>query len=782
MYKLNCTKMRLVLVGIFICSLFAPPSLWARPTTVQEVKDLVVGWLKADPKPLGTSLGQQVKQIETFTNQSDEPIYHIVYLEPVGLVIVSADDRVEPIIGFVQGNSFDPSPENPLGALVTEDLNRRIASVRNAFNLQNVDNLSSVPENQHKWRYFIKLANTPRDKGAIALMDASVTSVSEIRVAPLVKSKWGQLTVGDKIDGHVLVENCPLPCYNYYIPNNYPCGCPATALAQLIRWYEYPTNGIGINEFTITIGWPTGPAQQASTRGGDGLGGPYKWDLMPCLPDCNTPEVQRQAIGALCYDAGISMNQTYSKNASGWRGGSNERIINALKTTFIYANAVHGYNGESPIGAGLNGMVNPNLDAKKPVILGTVEHAFICDGYGYDNSTLYHHLNMGWLGLDNFWYDLTTSYRSPIDGYEPGWSLVCSCVYNVQTLPAGDGEIISGRVLDHNTEPIANVVLYATSDSETIAATETDNKGIYAFDSLESNTTYTINAMLNGYGFSSQEVTTGVSLDDSVVSGNLWGVDLVGLFCDFNSDQKVDIDDLVMLIEHWGQNDPGFDVAPAPSGDGIVDIQDLEVLLQYWGMEVEAPEFGLVAHWKLDETEGDIAYENVQGKDARLHGEPLWQPSGGLVDGALELDGIDDFMSADFVLNPADGDFSVFAWVKGGTPGQVVISQTDGANWLMADPSGGNLMTELKGAGRGAAPLLSQTVIADGNWHRIGFVRDGSNRILYVDDVEVARDTQTDLASSEGGLYFGATNTLEPDGFFSGLIDDIRLYDRAVTP
>jgi hypothetical protein len=43
------------------------------------------------------------------------------------------------------------------------------------------------------------------------------------------------------------------------------------------------------------------------------------------------------------------------------------------------------------------------------------------------------------------------------------------------------------------------------------------------------------------------------------------------------------------------------------------------------------------------------------------------------VDGALECDGIDDYISTDFVLDPEDGSFSVFAWIKGGVPGQVII-------------------------------------------------------------------------------------------------------------
>jgi len=260
----------------------------------------------------------------------------------------------------------------------------------------------------------------------------------------------------------------------------------------------------------------------------------------------------------------------------------------------------------------------------------------------------------------------------------------------------------------------------------------------------------------------------------------------VGFQPDFNADFKIDIEDLIILIEHWGQNEPSVDIAPPPCGDGIVDVQDLEILMSYWGQEVYDPRF--IAHWKLDETEGDIAFDSAGVYDGILNGGPLWQPTGGAVDGALEFDGVDDYVSTDGILDPADGPFSVFAWVKGGAPGQVVISQNYEANWLLADPSEGKLMTELQGTGRtGGGPLVSQFVITDGNWHRVGFVWDGSDRILYIDDVEVARDTQVGLETSGsglyiGGLHIGAGSTVEHGSFFSGLIDDVRIYNRAITP
>jgi hypothetical protein len=189
-----------------------------------------------------------------------------------------------------------------------------------------------------------------------------------------------------------------------------------------------------------------------------------------------------------------------------------------------------------------------------------------------------------------------------------------------------------------------------------------------------------------------------------------------------------------------------------------------------------------VAYWKLDETESNIAYDSVDDNDGTLYGDPAWQPQGGIVDGALQLDGINDYVSTGFVLNPEDGPFSVLAWVKGGVPGQAVLSQIGGVNWLCTDSLEGNLMTELKGTGRGAAELLSQTIITDGDWHRIALVWDGSNRTLYVDDIAVAQDAQPDLVGSNNDLYIGTGKAKESGSFWSGLIDDVRIYNRAVRP
>jgi N-acetylneuraminic acid mutarotase len=252
---------------------------------------------------------------------------------------------------------------------------------------------------------------------------------------------------------------------------------------------------------------------------------------------------------------------------------------------------------------------------------------------------------------------------------------------------------------------------------------------------------------------------------------------------DFNGDGTVDIQDLLRLIESWSQNDPLCDIAPPPFGDGIIDAMDLELLMGYWEEPVDDPT--LLVHWALDETDGFLAYDSAGVNDAVVVGDTEWQPGGGHVDGALNFDGISGCAISGPILNPTNGPFSVFAWIKGGAPGQVVLSQTNSVNWLGADSDIGCIMTELipPAAGRFVPqPLKSESVITDGEWHRIGFVWDGANRALYVDDILVAEDTQTNLQGSDSGLYIGTSKAMEPSTYWFGLIDDVRIYNRAVRP
>jgi hypothetical protein len=264
---------------------------------------------------------------------------------------------------------------------------------------------------------------------------------------------------------------------------------------------------------------------------------------------------------------------------------------------------------------------------------------------------------------------------------------------------------------------------------------------------------------------------------------------------DINRDGIVDQEDVTILESALGSEigtsswNPDCDL----NLDNAVDQADYDTLMHQWLQEFPPIEWP-IAHWKLDETNGQYAMDSAENNyiHAYLRGDPNWLPEGGAVDGAIELDGIDDYISTPYFFDPAQTyGMSVFAWIKGGAPGQVIVSQEDGLNWLTADPTDGALRTDLRTPERSTPrvtippgpPLISSTVVTDGEWHQIGFVMDGIRR-LYVDGVEVAGDTTAlfRLEGSEGGLYLGAGSALAPETFFSGLIDDVRIYNKAVAP
>jgi len=257
---------------------------------------------------------------------------------------------------------------------------------------------------------------------------------------------------------------------------------------------------------------------------------------------------------------------------------------------------------------------------------------------------------------------------------------------------------------------------------------------------------------------------------------DIWHVSIFPVV-DLDDDGEMGESDRTLIVEAMGTDNRLCDIGPMPWGDGIVDESDLEILMSNWGI-VE----GLVAYWKLDESEGTKAYDNIGIYDANVFGEPVWQPDSGMVNGALLFDGIDDYVDMPFIFNTDDLPFSIFAWIKGDKSErfQVIITKQKGLNLLSVNPDG--RLLSVVGGGPWAEYLYSATKITDGQWHQIGFVWDGFRRSIYVDGVE--EDWAYDSNGPYGslGLRIGGSWGLHYTDFWSGLIDDVRIYNRAIKP
>lgn len=543
----------------------------AAPVDASHAQKAVRGWLRHSPQPLAARLGTAVGRVESFMDDQGQPLYYVIHLDPSGMVIVPADDEVEPIICFLEGDTYDPSAENPLALLVKNDLSGRIAAARDAAagqllsgttgpDAQAADRPRGPAENKAKWQQLDDQAD------AATMLEAAPTSISDVRVAPLVQSKWSQGSYGSTY------------LFNYYTPNHDVCGCVATALAQILRYWQYPTAGIGSHGFTVQV---DGASQTMYTRGGDGAGGPYDWSQMVLVPGSAITTTQRQAIGALCADAGAAVNMSYTANAS---GASGTAAKTALVSTFGYANAIRtGYSTYS--GAPLYNILNSNLDAGLPCMLaitdGSSGHAVVADGYGYDTSTPYHHINLGWSGSYDAWYNLPTINTAY------NFNAINAVIYNIYV--TGTGEIISGRITDQAGAPLSGVTVTAQRTTGGTYTATTNAKGIYALAKVPGSSTYTVAPAASGYAFTSQNVATGTSTDGRTTAGNCWGINFTSTLLipgDIDGDGHVTLADIKLLIAAWNttpasgsQWNPAADI----DGSGSVTLSDLKILVSNWG-------------------------------------------------------------------------------------------------------------------------------------------------------------------------------------------------------
>jgi hypothetical protein len=500
-----------VIISLVVLAIAASAPLGANPISQTQAESAVAGWLNSDETPMGARLGDQIAWTDAYNDANGLCVFYIVYLDPSGFVIVAADDLVEPVVGFVTGYSyFDPSPANVLGAMVGRDLPSRVGTARKVERKLHGSHREYVTQKEAvtlirslsarvKWR---KLSESD-----VPLPVTYSSGVSDVRVSPLLSTTWGQDYVGS---GY---------CYNYYTPNHYYDGCVATAMAQFMRYWQWPAAGIGAQTYGIYV---NDSYQYAATRGGDGSGGPYDWRQMVLKPNSSITTAQRQAIGALCYDAGVAANMQYSGGGS---GAYMHDASSALVTTFMYSNSIMGGNEYSNIGSNLTNMINPNLDSGNPVLLGIwasssgAGHAIVADGYGYNSSTLYHHLNLGWDGAADAWYNLPT-----VDTGYYTFDIVMACIYNIYA--SGNGEIISGRLMHASGVPFPGATVTAEGTGGPYTAVSNSN-GIYALVKVRSNTTYTITVAAPDCSFEGQMVTTGFSANRQTSTGNRGGIDFV---------------------------------------------------------------------------------------------------------------------------------------------------------------------------------------------------------------------------------------------------------------
>jgi hypothetical protein len=198
---------------------------------------------------------------------------------------------------------------------------------------------------------------------------------------------------------------------------------------------------------------------------------------------------------------------------------------------------------------------------------------------------------------------------------------------------------------------------------------------------------------------------------------------------------------------------------------------------------------GLVGHWKLDESSGTTAADSSGlGNDGTLVNctPTLWAPTGGQTDGALGFDGGDDYADCGSSASLMPAAFTIAFWVKadevriqvpvdkfptGSGYGWSVKLRDNGAVWFNIGSEGGGAMGYWGPAGEYTA----------NTWYHLAGSYDGAVIAFYIDGVQVHTENATPtLDATAIPLIFGTSNKT-PKEYFKGQLDDVRLYNRALS-
>ena len=403
----------ILLIGM---SIAISASMLAAPVTKKKALREAVGFVQQKNTSTAESSMSLVAQGQP--TAQGQPSYYIFNIgQDGGFVVISGDDRTNPILGYSDTGSIDPS---------------------------------RMPANMKAWlngydRQMGELA-TMSDAQAEAVMSAPRKAKVATRnsIAPLITTKWDQATP--------YWNECPQFMNSDNEADGYELaytGCVATSMSQLMYFHKYPeqtTNVIPAYTFTYSDGnynYSTVEMDELPTT-------TFDWAHMRETYTGAEDEVYTSAVAHLMFYVGCALKTQYGVSSS---GAYTDDIPKAF-ALFGYGSKIAFRNDYTQ--ADWDNLVYEELKAGRPMIYnGTAGsgggHSFICDGFEYGD---YFHINWGWGGMGNGFFQLSilNPRASGIGGSSSseGYNMKQNIIYNIipGTAPTpGSGD-------EEETEPV----------------------------------------------------------------------------------------------------------------------------------------------------------------------------------------------------------------------------------------------------------------------------------------------------------------------------------------
>ena len=342
---------------------------------------LGVGMLNANPVGVSKAkmVGQQFAQtrfetgsaelslVYTATSDRGDACFYVFNVGSEGSIVVSADDYYRPVIGFSIGGTLDLNNRELAYYLGTIQANRSNHVVGTAD-----------PMVAAEWERVLSTGELISRNGGRARTF-------------LVQTKWNQDYPYNKF--------CPThpngPGGHVY------AGCVATAMSQVMKFWNHPLHGQGSHN-----GLHGGSANFGATT--------YDWENMPVSISSSSPMEQQDAVATLMYHCGVAVDMQWAPDGS---GAFSYEVPGRISQYFHYTSASTFQYRTSFSAANWANKVKESIDMGWPLYYSGQSsdggHAFVVDGYD-DND--FYHFNYGWSGSGDDWFTFETNEFNSQDG------------------------------------------------------------------------------------------------------------------------------------------------------------------------------------------------------------------------------------------------------------------------------------------------------------------------------------------------------------------------------
>ena len=419
--------MKKQLLFMLIVMLASVTMLNAHPVDAAKAKDIGQKFACANLNHI--SRANDLQLVYTGTSDRNEVCFYAFNVGQEGFVIVSADDRFRPIVGYSDEGPFETENMSPelefyLGKIIEARTSR--AAVLDSRTAEEWQSVTSTG----------KLLSRNGGRG----VDYICTTL------------WNQ--------------DSP---YNLYAPEasggsggRCYAGCVATAMSQVMKRWNHPLQGTGSHSY-----YCQGYGMQSANFGNT----TYDWDHMPDrLAGASQEEIE--AVALFMYHCGVSVDMQFSPSGS---GANSWDVPYAIRHYFSYSNNASLKNRDEYSLTNWQNMLKEQFNIGWPVYYSGFSnsggHAFVCDGY--DDNDLFH-FNWGWGGSSDGWFVIDeidyAGWAQAVINYVP------TDVYNYQPLQPDNFTVEASNDFDYSatlswTNPTQNIHLNDLSSLDQIVIT-----------------------------------------------------------------------------------------------------------------------------------------------------------------------------------------------------------------------------------------------------------------------------------------------------------------------